>query len=174
MDPHVLIHALLSVSVAWGVLLCLVMSVLILASLRWKAELWLGDYPPDIRAAYGPIGRRARWQRWVVGIPVLVVPLVIAWLSLGTLAARLEAPLTVWLAAASVFLTLTLFNLFDLLVLDWLLFVTVQPRFIVLPGTEGLAGYKDYTFHFKAFLKGLAMTAVVAPALAWLYLLSTS
>jgi len=33
-------------------------------------------------------------------------------------------------------------------VLDWLIFVTIQPDFVVIPGTEGLAGYKDYGFHF--------------------------
>ena len=39
--------------------------------------------------------------------------------------------------------------------LDWLLFCTVQPRMMVLPGTEGMAGYRDYRFHFIGFLKGL-------------------
>jgi hypothetical protein len=51
---------------------------------------------------------------------------------------------------------LMVFNLVDLLVLDWLIFVTIQPRIIVLPGTEGMEGYRDYGFHFRAFLKGVA------------------
>ncbi|MEU8824647.1 hypothetical protein [Streptomyces sp. NPDC048636] len=41
------------------------------------------------------------------------------------------------------FLSLTLF---DLLVLDWWLFCTVQPRFMVLPGTEGMPEYRDFGF----------------------------
>ena len=43
-----------------------------------------------------------------------------------------------------------IFNLVDLILLDWLLFTYIQPRFVVLPGTEGLAGYRDYWFHFRA------------------------
>jgi len=46
------------------------------------------------------------------------------------------------------------------LVLDWLIFCTIQPRRIVLPGTEGMAGYRDYRFHFIGFLKGLSFCSV--------------
>jgi len=41
-----------------------------------------------------------------------------------------------------------------LLILDWLIFVTIQPSFIVIPGTEGMAGYKDYWFHFQVSFLG--------------------
>jgi hypothetical protein len=50
---------------------------------------------------------------------------------------------------------LLVFNIYDLLILDWLLFCTIQPRAMILPGTEGMAGYRDYRFHFTGFLKGL-------------------
>jgi tetrahydromethanopterin S-methyltransferase subunit B len=54
------------------------------------------------------------------------------------------------------------FNLFDLLIADWLVFVKIQPKAIVLPGTEGMAGYKDYAFHFRGFLVGIVFSAVGA------------
>lgn len=47
--------------------------------------------------------------------------------------------------------------LFDLLVMDWLFFVTLQPKRIILPGTEGAAGYKDYGFHLKVSLPVLPL-----------------
>jgi hypothetical protein len=50
---------------------------------------------------------------------------------------------------------LLVFNAVDLLILDWLVFATLRPRIVVLPGTEGAQGYGDYGFHFRAFLKGL-------------------
>ena len=62
----------------------------------------------------------------------------------------------------SSFLILTLFNLVVLLILDWLLFVTIQPRLVILPGTEGMAGYEDYAFHFYAFLKGVVASVLVS------------
>ena len=45
--------------------------------------------------------------------------------------------------------------MWDLVILDWLIFVTIQPSFIVIPGTEGMAGYKDYWFHFEVSFLGL-------------------
>ncbi|MDW6058501.1 hypothetical protein SAZ11_11010 [Streptomyces sp. FXJ1.4098] len=35
------------------------------------------------------------------------------------------------------------------MVLDWRLFCRVQPRFMVLPGTEGMPEYRDYAFHVR-------------------------
>jgi len=54
-----------------------------------------------------------------------------------------------------VFTVLLVFNVVDLLVLDWLIFVTIRPGIVVLPGTEDAEGYRDYGFHFRAFLKGV-------------------
>jgi hypothetical protein len=55
---------------------------------------------------------------------------------------------------------LLVFNTVDVLILDWLVFVTLRPGIVVLPGTEGAEGYRDYGFHFRAFLKGLAGSLV--------------
>ena len=54
--------------------------------------------------------------------------------------------------------------------LDWLLFCTLRPRAIILPGTEGMAGYRDYRFHFVGFLKGLAFCLVGAAVIAGLWM----
>jgi hypothetical protein len=40
---------------------------------------------------------------------------------------------------------------------------------MVLPGTEGMAGYRDYRFHFLGFLKGLRFNAVVGLLIAILW-----
>jgi hypothetical protein len=40
-------------------------------------------------------------------------------------------------------------HLIDLIVFDWLVFCTIQPRFAVLPGTEGMPEYRDYRFHLE-------------------------
>jgi hypothetical protein len=48
--------------------------------------------------------------------------------------------------------------------LDWGL-VYYQPRFFVLPGTEGMAGYRSYWFHFRGFLIGIPII-LAASALA--------
>jgi hypothetical protein len=67
-------------------------------------------------------------------------------------------------------LAVFVFNLFDLLVLDWLFFCTIQPRAMLLPGTEGMAGYRDYRFHFIGFLRGLGFCLVGGLVIAGLWL----
>ena len=57
------------------------------------------------------------------------------------------------------------FNVLDWLVLDWGL-VYWQPRFIVLPGTEGMAGYGSYWFHFRGFLIGIPIVLLGSALLA--------
>jgi hypothetical protein len=51
-------------------------------------------------------------------------------------------------AFVHLFVMFSFFKLVDLLLLDWPI-VAVGPKFIVLPGTEGLAGYKDYGFYLR-------------------------
>lgn len=71
------------------------------------------------------------------------------------------AQLSAWEIFASAAGVLFLFNLVDWLILDWLIICTITPRFVVLPGTEGMAGYKIYAMHFKGFLIGTVLSALV-------------
>ena len=57
------------------------------------------------------------------------------------------------------------FFLFDLLVLDILIFCTWTPHFLVIPGTEGMAGYKDWRMHVRAHMTTGLLVLVVAAAL---------
>ena len=52
------------------------------------------------------------------------------------------------------FLVFLIGNLFDLVVIDWWLFCTIQPGFLVLPGTDGMAEYADKSYHWKVLLPG--------------------
>lgn len=42
----------------------------------------------------------------------------------------------------------------------------VALRFAILPGTEGMAGYLSYWFHFRGFLIGIPMVLLVSALLA--------
>jgi hypothetical protein len=42
---------------------------------------------------------------------------------------------------------------------------------MVLPGTEGMAGYRDYRFHFIGFLKGLGFCVVGGLVISVLWIL---
>ena len=69
-------------------------------------------------------------------------------------------------AFVHLFVMFTVFNLLDWLVLDWLIVVAIRPSFIILPGTEGMAGYRDYGFHFRGFLIGMLITFITSIVVA--------
>lgn len=159
-------NELLRHSFFYGAILTAVMSITFLTLLFINPEMWLDDYPPDIRAKFGPMSAKAKRLKWAAGILVLgfffgtVIVAASRWMQAH------PAQFTFGELFWSSFLIFNLFNLFDLLVLDWLIFVTIQPRIAILPGTEGAAGYKDYAFHFFASLKGMVGSLVVSAAVA--------
>ena len=155
LDWHILFYEAL----IFGLVLSLVLTTLTVVSGTIALDMFVEDYPPDIKQKYGPMSpRAARFRPFIailLFITVLVVPII------GLFALQAEA-LSVPFLPAFVFsgIVLLVFNVFDLIILDWLFFCTIQPRSMVLPGTEGMAGYRDYRFHFIGFLKGLRFSAV--------------
>lgn len=152
----VLLHGLI-----YGAVLSSLMGVIFLAIAYVNPEIWLNDYPPDIRERFGPMSERARKQRTLAGVPVFL-------LLFGTIAlsafrlARIGDDEVFFAVFFGTFIMLLVFNLVDLLILDWFVFNTLRPGFVVLPGTEGARGYSDYGFHFRAFLKGVVGALVVS------------
>jgi len=161
---------LLSSALVWGLWLSLVLTTMMIISGAIAADMWVGDYPPDIKQKYGPMSPRAARLRpfvaaaFFAAIPLILIPGLFALRdSLGSV------PFIPAFAFAA--LALLVFNTFDLLVLDWLFFCTIQPRQMVLPGTQGMAGYRDYHFHFIGFLKGLGFCAVGGLVIGGLWML---
>jgi hypothetical protein len=147
-----------------GLLTALVAPVLVFL-LWYNPRIALSDYPPDVQAAVPPRTRQELRLGILFSLPllalVIIIPLSSTWL--------------IWQAAGSIdfgtaFITifgvLSLPFFFDLLVLDILMFSLWTPRFVVIPGTEGMAGYKDYMLHVKGHLRGLLIMAVFAALLA--------
>ena len=64
------------------------------------------------------------------------------------------------------FAVMSIFNSVDWLILDWLIFCTITPAFLVIPGTEGSPGYKNYVFHFRGFLIGTGLSATIGLIIA--------
>lgn len=133
-----------------GLVLGGLFTAVVVGSLWLDARIWIDDYPPDIRAAAGSAGEAP-----------LALRLATAALLFGVLLGGVVY--SNWMAArergwtcrfGSVFLhtlgILWVINVVDVVIVDWLIFVAIQPRFVILPGTEGLAGYGDYRFHLEA------------------------
>lgn len=147
-------HALL-----YGVVLSAVLSALLVGLLWMNPEILLNDYPPDIRNKYGPMSDRSKRQRVPAAILIGAVALGIVTASFSAVRANGGGKIPFLTAFVHLFVMLSVFNVVDLLLLDWPL-VAIGPRFAVLPGTEGSAGYKDYGFHFRGFLIGAVLILV--------------
>jgi len=152
---------ILTHSLLYGLLLSLGISVLVIGALRYNPELMLRSYPPDIKEKYGPARPETLRQRKFIALPLLALMIAVP----GAAVAQLQ-PLTFLNAFLCAFMVMMTFNLFDLVILDWLLFGLWLPRWAILPGTEGMAGYKDYSFAFKGFLKGCVLSLVLGLSVA--------
>jgi hypothetical protein len=151
-----------------GGLFVMIGSIIVLGMMRFNPRLFLneGDMPPDILAAVPPKTEQEKRQALILGIPFLIAIVAVPFIS--TLQFRQQAGGNVpflYLFLHS-FLILMIFNLFDLFILDFLLFCTITPRFMVVPGTEGLAGYKDYGFHIRQHLRSVIFMTLGALLIA--------
>jgi hypothetical protein len=150
-----------------GALLSGVLGALALGSLYYNAEIWHQDYPPDVREKAGPMSAAAKRQRAVVAVPLILTALGVPVYSNLKLKRRNRGELSFLSAFVNAYAVGQMWNLFDLLVLDYLLF-KLRPDFAVLPGTEGMAAYDDFSFSVRGFLKGLWLGSIPSMATAWL------
>ncbi|MBN1437956.1 MAG: isoprenylcysteine carboxylmethyltransferase family protein [Anaerolineales bacterium] len=148
-----------------GTLMNVLISIVVYGFIYLNPLIWVSDYPPDIQAAVGPVSAPIGQQLAMGVLFLLILAGVPLWSS-----ARLRRENRGELSFPSAFVHNALLALFfaswDLLILDWLIFVTIQPAFIVIPGTEGLAGYQDYWFHLQvSFLGWTQWIAILAAGL---------
>jgi hypothetical protein len=140
-----------------GAILSLLASLWLILALRINPRIFLHDYPPKIQEKVPKKTQAERKLSYVFGVPFMLLLLLGSFFSTLSLKEHDNAPFwALWLNATGV---VYVFNLVDWLILDWLMFCTLTPRFLVIPGSEGMAEYKDYRFHFRGFLHGTVYSA---------------
>jgi len=143
-----------------GAILSVIASLLIIVSLCFNPRMWLQDYPKDIQDRVPPKTKEEKRQALVVGIPFLIVLVAVPLSSTLVLNVQGGGDTSFVQLFLNAFGVAFVFNLVDLLLLDWLMFCTITPKFLVIPGTEGMGAYKDYCYHFKGALVGTALSIV--------------
>jgi len=154
---------LLTMTIAFGLAACVLLVVWLVLLGRTNPRIMLQDYPRDVQAAVHPKTAQERRQTIYWAIPLFLLFLGFPVAAALTAEATGADVLSIALCAFGVGVVI---NLFDLLVLDWLMFCTWTPQFVVLPGTEGMAGYKDYGLHFRGFLTGIVISAALSTLIA--------
>ena len=149
-----------------GSILTAIVAPLIVLALLINPRMALSDYPEDVKAAVPPRTKKELGQGILLGLPFLVVLIAIPLYSAWRVKQHNEDVLTYWMALVTIFGVLLIPFLFVLIVLDILMFSMWTPKFLVIPGTEGMPGYKDYGMHLKAHARGSVMLIVFSALLA--------
>lgn len=147
-----------------GVIMSTVLSVMILGSIYYNPRLWLNDYPKDIQKVVFPKSIHEKKQTTYFSIAYNVILFGTPFVS--TYILHQHEKLLYIEAYLHIFGILMIFNLVDLLIIDWLIFCSITPRFVVIPSTEGMKGYKDYKFHLKGAIVSTPFLAIVSLFLA--------
>lgn len=161
---------MLSHSLIFGLWLSLLMTAMIGITFWVNPRIWTARAPADIQAAVGPLDDRTRRQRRRFGGLTLLAILALLIFSVMRLQS-VASPLTFGTVFLSLFIIVQVWNVIDLVIIDWLLVCTWQLKLFILPGTEGLAGYRDYAFHARGFVRGLVGSLIVCAVLAGVMIL---
>lgn len=149
--------------VLYGFVLSATLGGLIIFSVWWNPEIWLRSYPEPVRARFGRgMSPKAARQKRAIGLAGLAVLVAVTAACLWHLRQRLGDSAgfaEAFLAAYAMFMV---FNLFDLLVIDWLMGVVLDPRWARLPGTEDMPSHQTFGMHLRGFVIGCALIAVPA------------
>jgi hypothetical protein len=143
-------------------ILIVVFTIFVVGSVRWKPRIWLHDFPADIQALAPPETAEEKRLTMLVAIPfislLVALPVLLSW-DLKVLWGTGFNFFTAWFYTYALFLGI---NLWDLVVLDWFGLTLVDPQNPPFPEAAGAAGWRNYAFHFYAFLRGCIMGLVIS------------
>lgn len=149
-----------------GSVLSLFESIILLLIGLKNPRIMLQDYPKSIQEIVPPKSPKEKKLTFIYGIPFLLM--MIVYPLIVTIIANKNSSMTFIQLVGLSWAILSFFNLYDLIIVDWLVVCTLRPKFAVIPGTENNAGYRDYLFHFFAFLKGIVITLLLSVMISFL------
>ena len=155
----------------YGMVISLVMTSMILITFRWNPEMWVHDAPPKIRQRYGPVSQKAIRDSRLAAIPTFLLLGGVLVYAIVDLYHRAGGPPGFRAIFLTLFVAMQTFNVFDLLVIDWLFVATLKPKALMIPGTETWEGYDDYGFYVHGFGIGFVGITVASVLFAGLTLL---
>jgi hypothetical protein len=149
-----------------GAVLSVVASTYLLVLLRFTPRMFLRHFPKQVRDIVPPRSDRERRMSILLGAPLGILFIGSVFASALRWRASVHRSLSFWELFAHVFGLFFLFNLVDLLILDWLIVCKFTPRWLIIPGTEHIVIPKEYLYHFKGFLIGTVISVIGGVAIA--------
>ncbi len=157
--------------VVYGTLLSVLTSLILVLAVLFNPRFARNDLPKDIQNEVPPLTRREKQQALFFLVPLIALMVGIP-LAFGLELKGEQGSGVSYLALAGHILAVLLAaNIFELLVVDWLVYCTIRPKRLVIPSTEGMAGYRDYVHHLRSHARGAAVMLLLSLALAGVVLL---
>ena len=145
-----MIQVALVEGLVWSVLWMIYIYILV-KKYPWEM---LHDYPEDIQKAStlpAPSTEQTKnARRFSVLFSLMIFGVMIAF---GVVQYAGEK-VSFWEMFLFTLIIATVWNVVDLIVMDWLIICKLTAKWVIIEGTEGCKGYKDYMYHFKGFLIG--------------------
>jgi hypothetical protein len=138
------------------------LTAVILVSLLYNPRIWINDAPARVRKLAPPLTVVERRARAVAGVLLLLTLAAVTSWSATKLLGRHGAALSLGTAIEHFVGVFFLFNLFDLIVIDWLILLVLRPRMLRLsvPGLSYEETVGNYGYHFRGFIIGLGFVAM--------------
>lgn len=144
-----LLHGLI-----WSLMWCVTVNI---TEMKWP-HVFLHDYPKELQAVI--VLPEFTNKKPAFAFLTVSMTLIVAFLFWSPIYTFYSTDAGFGSIFLHVWIVTMCWNLFDLLVMDWLIFCTWRPSFIVLPGSEGHKSYRNYAFHLIGFLKGSVIVTV--------------
>ncbi|MEM8895720.1 MAG: hypothetical protein AAGC88_14150 [Bacteroidota bacterium] len=147
----------------YGLILSLIVTGVVIFGFMLEPLIFAGDLPKEVQAKIGELPEEV--------IPLGVGTALIIILSGLTLAILMNKKIfdtkpgqaIYWNFLINGFLFLNFMNLWDLVIIDILIFGLIQPDFMTIEGVEELIREQTTTaFHFMAFFKGQPWMLIIA------------
>lgn len=148
-----------------GLILSIGISLIILGGTAVNPRMMLNEYPPEIQARVPPITTAEKRGQILVMVCFLGFMLLVLIYSNAQVVARSGEASFVPLFV-NTYLVFEIFNLFDLIVLDYWVLLVLKPKFLFIEGVESLEEYQPFTHHLKGFYKGLLIGLVLSLIIA--------
>jgi len=128
--------------------------VTIIQMINPRAEL--KSYPEGIKILVTPLTEKEK-KRFKIG-KIVVFPIIISLLIVDYF---LRVDFQNYFHTFFHFLIVfSIWTLFDLIIMDWLVFCTLTPKYLVFKGTENNKEYKNYKFHLRGILFGIPFSVI--------------
>ncbi|ADU32130.1 hypothetical protein [Evansella cellulosilytica] len=141
-----------------GFIYSIILSVLVVFIQYINPRILLQSYPKSIQEKVMGKSKKEQMHTKIFGSIFMIlsfgIPLLYA-IYLDNLYSL--SYMEIWIVS---FIIINIFNLVDLVIIDWIIICKVTPSFTVIPGTDGHPDYKNYLFHIKGFGAGVLFSII--------------